>query len=576
MTRGILRPRIAAGLLALLLPGLAACPASSVRDFYSPGSVPLFSPVPARPIPEAEGPVKAAARAVRFRAVDTEEEPVAGVRIEVFHGKSFYEIVRIAAGSTGQTGEVRLAAVPCDVIVSATGRGFARNLQRLDGVPSGGEPLVLVMEKGRNLHGRTVDPSGVPVAGARVRVLSQIQRHFLRGSAHSPLVAKLLLESHGMYALGLLEAGLLEYAGARSDGEGRFVLEDLPAGWFGETVLGEDRVVHVQGEGRYPRVFRMKGIEVQGFEIVLEPMKASLRGAVIDEKGEPLPGCFVLAASYNRGEEDGLTLYKTVGPEGEPLRVSRPWLSGPTGADGRFLLTVPPGEAALKYVLCLCPGRVPVLLHDVEVGRYEGTDLEFRLSPGGDIRGEVWAEGKKVRPLGIRAGRVDPATVIESWFDMTVGGADEGGFRVWGMGNHDVYVRVDTEEHAPAFRILRWGGDPDRPRIRVAVRRGRTIQGRVFDRESGAGIAGAEVRAVLKAEGVVLGNPDFLVERRVFTGEGGRFALNRLPADLESGRIQVFIKGELRSSRSLPALGMPIEIGLRPKSRPFETPGADR
>jgi hypothetical protein len=497
-------------------------------------------------------------RRVRFRIVDSKGRGVEGARLALYQGLSFFEIASVTSAVTGPSGEVELVVPARDLIVSVTRRRFARLLERFDLVTPKAGILKLSLEKGRSLKGKVTGEEGGPLAGATVAVLSHIQRYFLRRSAASSLVTLLIRGGQRMYSLDLLEAGLAEQTRALTDSEGRFILSGLPAPLFEDDRLLERGQMYISAPGHYPRVLSMSGCRSGALAVRLTRARHGIRGAVLSDTGEPLPGCYIFAASARAHVPEGFELYRTKDESGEDVPVSRPWFTGPTGPDGTYFLPSPPGEDELKYVVCIKPGWIPSVIRDVSVRGTGENGFEIHLRKGGAISVVVTAAGKKV-PARIRAGRSNVPTVLEGFFDMTLGTKGPQGLAVTGVGRPPFYLRVDSAGHAPHVEWVR----DSRATVRVRLSPGRTVGGRITDKDTGEGLAGAEVRATLIADTVDLGNPDFIAHRSTFTGPDGRFELKQVPADFPLGRIRVFWMGEPVGERELPRGVSIIDIPVR-------------
>lgn len=168
------------------------------------------------------------------------------------------------------------------------------------------------------IEGRVIDQAGKPVAGARVAYVEKWD---------PPL-------------------GFPEHA-TRSDGDGKFRIANVKPGEYNVMVFRDD----LGGNAKIAVEFAQT---LGGIEVVVVPMLEWLRAQVVDERGEPVAGCFVGLA---RADEEG------------PAWVNTFW----TDEDGH--LASPTIPASYEITFLECPGKVGKLpyapLVSGEVARLE-------------------------------------------------------------------------------------------------------------------------------------------------------------------------------------------------------------
>ena len=324
--------------------------------------------------------------------------------------------------------------------LSATARGYAETVVRGLEAIAGGDGTVdlgtVILESGVRLEGRVVDPDGQPLAEAVVK--------WLRWPA-------------GRGARGF--SGMTELAEVSSDPDGRFVIEDLGAGakWTLEARLRgytEAQVDGVEAPASEPVV------------LVLTP-KGSLRGTVVDDRGEPVPEAHV---SVMHEREGG-------GSHGSQLRCD---------ADGRFEVEVD-APSRVQVSASLEELRSEPTTLEVTAGQVI-EDLRLVMVPGAAVEGLVLGpsgepiEGAEVRYYGGR---------LFTRFGQPPLSDDQGRFRLGGLEPGLLHITVSAKGFASVDRQVDVRAGKTQS-VEIRLREGREVRGRVVD-EQLAPIGGAQV-----------------------------------------------------------------------------------
>jgi protocatechuate 3,4-dioxygenase beta subunit len=387
MKRRLLRNLFGAWILLL---GLAvSCATEPYTEPYTAGSVPNY--VFPESVPAVEGKTFGSGPRQKWACtvLDDEGKPMPGARVDVHLEKSVFEVARFASSLTGEDGACSFESPPGDLIVRVTHADCATHLRRLRSFGTKQMRLEFRLDGGTEIAVTVVDDACEPVAGAEVAVLSNLHRRFFRSASPIPILAFLFGKMHGLYDLNLLTSGLAFQERVSCDDRGTAALRVPSAFWEPVAWAVQGCFLYIRAEGFKPKVIHLHEPAVRDVNVALETMRTSIRGRVVDDEGEPVEGCFVVVASRNPGEDEGLMLLKTSGSTGEMTGLSRPWFAGPTGADGRFVLPLPEGEEVLKYAACIKPGWLSTILYDVPVAEL-GEDGGIRLSRGRTIRGAVF------------------------------------------------------------------------------------------------------------------------------------------------------------------------------------------
>jgi hypothetical protein len=192
---------------------------------------------------------------------------------------------------------------------------------------------------------------------------------------------------------------------------------------------------------------------------------AAVSGRVLDPQGRPIAGAAV--SGYAREDLLARADRLAAGRPREALARAR------SGADGGFRLD---GNPAVAWVQAEAEGRAPA------AAAARGAALTLTLPPAQPRRGTVHAGGRPV------------AGAVVVWSN---GGLVEIVGRTGADGSYTIPVGEDgaaLEVHHPDFALLQvWGALPHD--LRVELRRGSAVAGRVVERDTGRPVAGATVRS---------------------------------------------------------------------------------
>jgi hypothetical protein len=298
------------------------------------------------------------------------------------------------AAITGQDGffrvEDRRAGETVDVEVRRS--GFARGSAPGVRVPSE-EPLRIVLSPTSALEGRTVDPDGKPVAGAR-----------------------LFLNPTGPTAMG---QGFVVFTDADtkqtfSGQDGAFRIEDVPSGTFGlkAEAAGRQSVERSNLEVT-------SGQDLKGVEVVL-PAGAVIEGRVL-ASGRPVPGAEV----------------QLVEPESSVARFTTRSPYGAADGDGYYRIDgVTPGARTFQAEA----KGFRKAVRELET-REGGNALDFALEAGAQITGRVVDDAGSP----VAAALVTLREGVSSWnLPNGVSGPD-GGFTLSGVGDGTYRISARKE-----------------------------------------------------------------------------------------------------------------------------------
>ncbi len=306
--------------------------------------------------------------------------------------------------------------------------------------------LRIVLEGGRRAIGTVVGPSGEPVAGARVTLEKSVRS----GSARRLFLARF----HGT---GVPLEGT-------SDADGRFAIQDVPAGTF-------DLEATAPGWARAARPgleVLAEAAETDFGEIELEP-GAALEGRITDARGAAVEGAEVFATET----EEELVFVGVGGDDDAPAAVS--------AADGSF--TVPdrrPGEKvdlrveASGYATASVAGVEAPTVRPLSVRLFRSSKLRGHVvdSTGRPVAGAlVW--------LQILTVRGNTSSSMQSGRTTT---AEDGRFTIEEVspGEIELHVRADGYRSAE-LKSLTVEPERDLEDLRIVLEPGATISGRVTD-----------------------------------------------------------------------------------------------
>ncbi|MBK8977747.1 MAG: sigma-70 family RNA polymerase sigma factor [Planctomycetes bacterium] len=316
-------------------------------------------------------------------------------------------------------GTVPLAAAPA---------GDAAVAARSEALPSadraGGRPAPAAAEVG-GYRGRLLDPAGVPLPGAAVRLVA------LDG-------ARLFLSAAA--------AGGLVTASARTDADGRFELRDLPR--------GADCALLADADGELRQLVPLDGSVAGGASTDLGDLQLAARGAVegivLGPDGEPLAGVEVLGADLPAVLLTALPVHRFAPAQGAVIALPRAaafhdvdtYQRELRRALARLGLEHAPLDAAREQVVALDAAQLAPLWNLLPIARdVSGPDGRFRL--GGLVEGDnlvvarapgvgvAYDAGVRVTPgvqreaveLRVKRGEVAYGRVVDA-DDRPVGGAE--------------------------------------------------------------------------------------------------------------------------------------------------------
>jgi protocatechuate 3,4-dioxygenase beta subunit len=356
-----------------------------------------------------------------------------------------------------------------------------------------------------SVSGRVLDPTGKPVAGAKVQW----------GPYRADDEVQLDL------TLGTEPAVLGETA---TDAEGRFrVVLDKPG------VAVTLRVV-VSGLPSFRFVGPYDSSEESSLFDVQMRAASTASGHVVDETGKPVAGARVIAAA-NEGILDG---------------DSRHVAETRTGADGAFTIADAPEGA--RAVLVRAAGFVPATRVQLEAK----TDEKISLQHGGSVKGLVLdASGKPAAGVVVTSEDVAARTDAQGNFKMP--GVSAGTHRLQALWKEDYAARLDSVrvksgEETPATLKLRLGS---------------AISGTVIEEATRKPLSGVHVFAY-----AATGFGGFArrrAERTARTDQRGRFRLSGLSlaryavAAVSEGYLSAQIAGVNASGQT----GPPANLALR-------------
>jgi protocatechuate 3,4-dioxygenase beta subunit/5-hydroxyisourate hydrolase-like protein (transthyretin family) len=276
----------------------------------------------------------------------------------------------LAGGAeTAEDGSFALTSLePVAYEVTIRREGYA--VKRIPKVPAGAEGLVVVLERGRQVLGRVLDPDAKPLAGAAVEL-----RPRMPDLNNNPLV---IFQAD----LDLFGEGTRE---VKTGDDGRFALGGLDPGEFDLRITKEgfpahDQPVEVGAEAGAG--------DVDLGDLALEAAQV-IAGRVVREDGKPLAEARVRARPAPPG---GTSVFNPV--ERMTEEAAR---ESASGEDGRFALT---GLAAGEYVVTASAEGFA----DAEVAAVKAGDEDLRIvvSEGLTLSGVVLDARERLPVPGAR------------------------------------------------------------------------------------------------------------------------------------------------------------------------------
>ncbi|MCB9830870.1 MAG: carboxypeptidase regulatory-like domain-containing protein [Planctomycetes bacterium] len=295
-----------------------------------------------------------------------------------------------------------------------------------------------------------------------------------------------------------------------TDESGHFRFDDVPARYW---------VIMAEAEGRGRKFSR--GVDAKPGHpadlLITLGEACAVAGIVKDEQGHPVADALVLALSPPESTEMIMRSFKQR-----------------SGADGRFRF-----ESLAKghvQFLCRAAGRVPLNAVFTELPREDG-DIEIILGPEGEVEGRVY---DRSTDKGL-AGAEVIALQWQSGVMVMVETDAEGGYQLRGMPRQgELYLMARKAGYSlpesrdgesgmfglPGITIQESELATGQLRRDIAMVGGASVSGRVYDRKTGLGIAGAKVRyfgrgfffGVTKSEAT-----------ETITDENGHYELKGLP-----------------------------------------------
>lgn len=430
-----------------------------VRRGYSPAveevaPAPAVPPGSARPaaLPELRV-VLYGARALRGRAVNQDGEPVAGARVTTLP-----EDVRWlpwrgappgrAEATTGADGAFEVAEVLAGrSTLGIAAPGYAPFRREGVEVPQGGGVTdlgELVLEPEAFVPGRVVDPEGAPVPGASVRSWrtsgTRMRRMYYPGSQE--LAEPVETGEDGRFRVGGAAAGEVVRIEVRKEG------------WVEATVEG----VRVPPE--------------EPVTVLLRPA-ATVAGAVVDERGRPVPGAEIRPAFRAMAGMPGGGYFR---PQ-------------PTDERGAFEVTgFPPGRTAIEAEAPGYQASAPVTLELAPGERREG--VEIVLAEGAAVSGRVLGpDGLPV--AGARVAARGDEAFGASWRGASVETGADGRFTLDTLAPGRVVLEATKDGFAAATREVELG--PGGASVELHLGRGAEVSGWVLEAD-GSPAAGRQLQ----------------------------------------------------------------------------------
>ncbi|MEE9393322.1 MAG: carboxypeptidase regulatory-like domain-containing protein [Planctomycetota bacterium] len=360
--------------------------------------------------------------------------------------------------------------------------------------------VVLMLAAGR-VRGVVTAAGGVPVKDGEVALF--------RETTTSPTGG---LDLQKIFKAIFQDDDPIEWVATRDDGS--FVFEDVPAGRY---------VIRASGpalESRFARPFNVDSQAAAPRVNIQLPSGGILRGKIVDENERPIAGATVAA------------LPNTDNNIPEVFMTQKAWSTG----DGSFEFTTLGREK--HFIMVRAEGYTGGTVKDVVPG--QSKDLVIKLTVGGRLHGRAFdkATGTSLKGIQVMVMTNKNSFLVETVTD------EDGNYELNGINRDDsMMVMVRDAKYSldlgkgmsravimgglqvDAEQFKKTGGKFD-----LALIRGATVKGRVFDRLTNQGVSGAWVR--VGATGSLIFNMNAGSKRRVYakTDENGHYELSDVPA----------------------------------------------
>ncbi len=419
------------------------------------------------------------------RVLDEDGLPVAGARVQIrsigFRDRSWNRrTASYRATTTSADGVFRAGGLPAgelqQIRVHREGYAAAAAMAAaaaLDAAPSGdaAPELEIVLWRGAEAVGQVVDTDDQAVAGARVRF------------SHQP--------AEGEARLEIPQGEYLSAPETMTGDDGRFAVRGLPAGDHSAEISRQGYATRALpgvrvAVGPEARQADATSPQVDLGTIILAAA-AQIEARVTDPDGEPIPDVRVWL--HSRGEPGALS--RPASPRTVTLET-----------DDRGIFRYDDLQAGERIDLRLDhPAHVEENVEAVEAPTPE--PLEIVLRPGAAVSGIVVTEdGRGVARAFLQAGtelKVETRFQSSSREVSKWGRTDAGGrFELRGVHPGEVRLSATFEGFAEEVRRLELAEGERRDDLRIVLRRGATVSGRVLDSRGQAAI-GVEVSLTHRA-----------------------------------------------------------------------------
>jgi protocatechuate 3,4-dioxygenase beta subunit len=435
---------------------------------------------------------------------DETGEPVEGAEVVV-------QINLRLKGSTDAEGKYEISGLgPTRTRIFARAKGYVTSYQYVTPDADGGDvEHDFGLKRGGIVLGTVLDPSGRPVAGARI----------------------------GQNAYGLYQEGSEDVAISEDDGTYRL-----------EGILPGNRWVFALADGYAPgrsaaQVTVQGGAETTGIDIRLT-VGGEVRGKVTAESGEPVEGAAVRI--WPTGRRDPRAPRPLVPPE--PARSS---------SDGTFVID---RLQAGTYVVRVekegysAASRPNVVIS--EGGEVEGVD--FVLKRGFAVNGKVL--DKKGQPVAGAEIQAYPQKVQGDWQRHTTKSKEDGSFRLEGLSPGTYYLRAGKSGFGSASKS---GVQSGTDGIELTLSEQGALTGTAILAQSGKPVTAYKIR--IYRTGQRAGWP---VRQQDVADATGAFSVTNLPPGAyeidgytATGLLSTRVAFEIREGQETPPVKLSLEKG---------------